>query len=88
MPGIKLVQHRHVDRLVNCQSGSAFQHQGQSGTTGHGLVQHFPAMVIRYLVLITVIFFVTCRVGGNLDAQIMPIRAKFRKGGFGPHSEC
>jgi hypothetical protein len=31
-----------------CQSSIGIQHQGQSGTAGHGLVQHCPAMIILY----------------------------------------
>ncbi len=44
--GEKLVRHRHFLPAVNFFSpASAFQHQGQSGTAGHRLVRHCPAMV-------------------------------------------
>jgi hypothetical protein len=68
IPGKRLVCHRHF--YVNCLSpASAFRHQGHSGTAGHGLVRHCPAMFLQRYVDIQMIQYSTsahCTLHWNL----------------------
>jgi hypothetical protein len=50
------MQIRISPMLVNCVNpASAFRHQGQSGTAGHGLVWHCPDLTIRKRELLFVV---------------------------------
>jgi hypothetical protein len=56
MPGNKKVRHRLLPVVKCVNLASAFRRQGQSGTAGHGLVQHFPALVMTELISIVDVY--------------------------------